>query len=84
MSDINSLDDMEIIYFSSEVAPFSKRGGMGDVVGNLPVELSKKGRDVTLITPYYSVIETDKTIDFNDKVVAKNALKEKMSEFKDV
>jgi len=65
MSDINSLDDMEIIYFSSEVAPFSKRGGMGDVVGNLPVELSKKGRDVTLITPYYSVIETDKTIDFN-------------------
>lgn len=45
---------MNILIASSEAAPFAKTGGLADVCGALPVELSKLGCNATLIIPAYS------------------------------
>ncbi|NTX39628.1 glycogen synthase GlgA [Myxococcus sp. CA033] len=44
---------MKILFISSEVAPFSKTGGLGDVAGALPVALASLGHDVKVVTPRY-------------------------------
>jgi len=44
---------MKIVFISTEVAPWSKTGGLGDVVGSLPVELAKRGHKVMTIAPRY-------------------------------
>jgi starch synthase len=44
---------MRVVFVSSEVAPFSKTGGLGDVAGALPWALVELGCEVVLITPYY-------------------------------
>lgn len=41
---------------ASEVVPFIKSGGLADVIGSLPQELSKLGNDVKLFIPGYSKI----------------------------
>jgi len=43
---------MNILFVSSEAAPYSKTGGLGDVAGVLPQELSKDHK-VTLMIPQY-------------------------------
>lgn len=44
---------MQIVMVASEVAPFSKEGGLADVLGSLPVALSRLGHDVSVISPLY-------------------------------
>jgi granule-bound starch synthase len=44
---------MNIVFVSAEVAPWSKTGGLGDVVGGLPVELAKRGHRVITMAPRY-------------------------------
>ncbi len=44
---------MQIIFSSSEAAPFSKTGGLADVASSLPKALSQAGHQVALITPFY-------------------------------
>ena len=44
---------------SSEVAPFSKTGGLGDVAGALARALGRLGHAVTVVTPRYRGIEVD-------------------------
>src|SRR5262245_47778784 len=45
---------MRVILASSEVAPYSKTGGLGDVVGALPRALSRIGCDVSVVAPRYT------------------------------
>jgi starch synthase len=45
---------MRVILASSEVAPYSKTGGLGDVAGALPSALSRVGCDVCVVTPRYT------------------------------
>lgn len=44
---------MKVMFIAAEVAPFAKAGGLGDVIGSLPIELAKKQVDVRVILPYY-------------------------------
>lgn len=44
---------LNIVFAASEVFPYSKTGGLADVVSALPKALSHLGHDVKIITPYY-------------------------------
>ncbi len=46
---------------SSEVAPFAKTGGLGDVLGALPQALGKLGNDVRVVMPKYGCISSEFT-----------------------
>lgn len=47
---------MKIAFAASEVFPYAKAGGLGDVVGALPNELSKLGHEVKVFLPKYNTI----------------------------
>ncbi|MGR3179962.1 MAG: glycogen synthase GlgA [Candidatus Anammoxibacter sp.] len=51
---------MNIIFTSSEVAPFAKTGGLGDMVGALPKTLKKAGQDCVIFLPKYKEINKEK------------------------
>ena len=47
---------LKILMVTSEVVPFAKAGGLGDMVAALAAELSRQGHDVRIVLPrYYSV-----------------------------
>ncbi|MFC1662541.1 glycogen synthase [Patescibacteria group bacterium] len=48
---------LKIISVASEVAPYSRTGGLSDVALALPKALSALGHEVSIITPYYTFIE---------------------------
>ena len=48
---------MNILMVSSEAVPFSKSGGLADVLGSLSPALKKKGEDVRVFMPMYSFID---------------------------
>ena len=45
---------MKILFISSEVAPFAKAGGLGDVSAALPRQLHARGDDVRVFLPMYA------------------------------
>lgn len=68
---------LKIVSISSEVPPFSKTGGLGDVSRSLPKALKRLGHELIVVTPYYGklissddhglkLIATDIKITLND------------------
>ena len=53
---------MNVLFVAAEVSPFSKVGGLGDVIGALPAALVKKGVSVKIITPAYGAIDRTKFV----------------------
>lgn len=47
---------MKVLILASEMAPFIKSGGLGDVTGSLPHALASKGVDVSVFIPMYNSI----------------------------
>ncbi len=48
---------MRVLFLASEMAPFSKTGGLGDVIAALPGSLRSLGIDVRVLLPYYGYPE---------------------------
>lgn len=48
---------MNILYTTSEAAPFCKTGGLADVAGSLPIALAAEGADVSVILPLYQSVK---------------------------
>ena len=46
---------MRIVFVSSECVPFSKTGGLADVIGALPKALAATGHEVAVLLPRYRV-----------------------------
>jgi starch synthase len=44
---------VRILFVSSEVHPYSKTGGLADVVGALPAALARLGHEILVISPWY-------------------------------
>ncbi|MBP2622617.1 glycogen synthase GlgA [Streptococcus oricebi] len=55
---------MRVLFVAAEGAPFSKTGGLGDVIGALPKSLVRNGHQVGVILPYYDSVEAK----FGDQV----------------
>ena len=51
---------LNIVFASSEVAPFSKTGGLADVASSLPRALAQRGHNVAVFTPLYGHLDPDK------------------------
>jgi len=47
---------MRVAVIASEVVPFSKTGGLGDVIGALPPALAELGEEVVVISPLYRMV----------------------------
>jgi starch synthase len=50
---------LSVLFVASECAHFVKAGGLGDVVGALPVALAALGHDARVLIPRYDVIPPD-------------------------
>ena len=50
---------MKILMITSEAVPFSKSGGLADVVGALPPALIERGHDARIIVPSYNTKAED-------------------------
>ena len=48
---------MKVLFVAAEGAPFSKTGGLGDVIGALPKSLVKEGDDVRVVLPFYDMTD---------------------------
>jgi starch synthase len=51
---------MKILHVASEVAPYSKTGGLADVLGGLPRALAALGHEVAVVTPRYRSIDPER------------------------
>jgi starch synthase len=49
----------DVLFASSEVAPFSKTGGLADVAASLPTALTAQGHRVSIITPLYKHLDPE-------------------------
>lgn len=63
---------LKIVQISSELAPFSKTGGLGDVARSLPKALNRLGHEVIIITPLYGRVISKK--ENNLKLVFKDVI----------
>ncbi|OQX88724.1 starch synthase [candidate division KSB1 bacterium 4484_87] len=55
-------NQLKILYVSSELTPFARTGGLGDVSASLPKYVKDSGHDVRVIMPKYKFISDRKYI----------------------
>lgn len=48
---------VNVLFVSSEVYPYSKTGGLGDVAGALPQALVQAGHEVLVVSPWYKTLK---------------------------
>jgi starch synthase len=58
-----------IVHFTSEVAPFYKRGGLGDVLGALPKYLAAKHRNTVVSFFYEGMMKAEDFVQKEDVVI---------------
>src|SRR5258705_13903491 len=51
--------NLSVLMVGSEALPFSKTGGLADVLGALPPALARLGHRVTLVVPKYRGVQTN-------------------------
>ena len=51
---------MKILYAAFELAPFTKVGGLADVMGALPKFIEKYGHEIAIFTPFIGSIDRNK------------------------
>jgi len=56
------MNQYKIWYLSSEVSPFAKTGGLGDVTGAYPKSLKAKNHEIRVIMPKYKTINERKYV----------------------
>jgi starch synthase len=49
----NGIASMKILHAGSELTPFARTGGLGDVLEELPVALAERGHEVSVVVPCY-------------------------------
>lgn len=49
-----------IVFVAAEAAPYSKTGGLGDVVGSLTIALAERGHRVMVVVPRYQTCARDR------------------------
>ncbi|MFT2718414.1 glycogen synthase [Deinococcus sp. A31D244] len=52
---------MQVVHVASEVFPFSRSGGLGDVLGVLPLVQARLGAEVTVVSPWYADVPDEVT-----------------------
>lgn len=62
MLDWSAVSAFRILMVLSEVAPYSKTGGLGDVGAALPAALARLGHDVTIVSPLYRRLDTGREV----------------------
>ena len=50
---------LKVLFVASEVAPYAKSGGLGDVAGSLPKALRNAGIDARVVFPKYRTIKDE-------------------------
>lgn len=55
---VDERGDPQVLLLTSEMYPFSKTGGLADVLGALPVALRRMGVNVAVATPFYGRLST--------------------------
>lgn len=56
MSNGGSVQTMQVVHVASEVFPFSRSGGLGDVLAALPAAQARLGAGVTVVSPWYGAL----------------------------
>jgi starch synthase len=54
------MNPLQVLMVAAEAVPFAKAGGLGDVMGALPLALEKQGVRTTIVIPRYRGIDLEK------------------------
>jgi len=57
---------MKILHAGSELTPFARTGGLGDVLEGLPAALAARGHEVSVVLPCYAGLREDKRLKARD------------------